>query len=264
MNVRLLKAILAALVGATAAGHVQAAEPEKSNLAILSEYAEDYKSDPTFNVATTFGVDIGGDFYTIMANPASDGNEASVIVRKGAPDLPVFYFTLKDADYLGKLYRQEFNPLTLMAKAFSSDVTPMDIEVQEGFQPPEDFGEMILQLTFHFWTRGNPELIPFGPEMTQVTHGSNAGIFYYQPGFRSGWFDIRPGDHVNEDERSRDNPFPSMFIMIHGEVTALVGDEEIVFKEGNAMFVPAGISHQFINEGEAPAFGFLFMFGDGA
>lgn len=260
----LLRGSLAAIVSVMGISLVQATETANSSLAMLSAYAEDYESDATFKEPVTFGVDIGGDFYTIIATPASDAQDASVTVSRGAPATPVFYYTLESADYLGKLYRGEFNPLTLMAKAFSSDVTPMDIETQEGFQPPDDFGSMILPLTFHFWTRGNPELIPFGSDMTQVTHGSNAGIFFYQPGFRSGWFDIRPGDHVNEDERSRDNPFPSMFIMIRGEVTALVGDEEIVFKEGNAMFVPAGVSHQFINDGDAPAFGFLFMFGEGA
>jgi len=52
--------------------------------------------------------------------------------------------------------------------------------------------------------------------------------------------------------------------MMDGEVTALVGDERTMFQENTMMFVPAGVSHQFINEGTEPAFGFLFMFGDGA
>jgi hypothetical protein len=30
------------------------------------------------------------------------------------------------------------------------------------------------------------------------------------------------------------------------------------------MFIPAGYSHDFINRVDAPAFGFLFMIGDGA
>jgi mannose-6-phosphate isomerase-like protein (cupin superfamily) len=140
----------------------------------------------------------------------------------------------------------------------------MDIDAMEGFAPPEDFGDTIIPFTFHFWTKGAPEIVPFSPEMTRRTHGTNAGVFYYQPGLRSGWFDVRPGEHVNENEKSRDNPFPSMFIMLEGELTAIVGGVETAFKAGNMMFVPAGVSHEFINNTGKPAFGFLFMFGDGA
>jgi len=186
------------------------------------------------------------------------------MVKKGKPKFPVFYYTFEDGDALTKLNAGGFNALTLMGKAFSSDVTPMDIEFQDGFHPPENFVAQLLPLTFHFWTKGKPEFIEFGADNTRMVHGTNMGVLYYQPGFRSGWFNILPGQHVNEDENSRTNPFPSMFILISGEVTALIDGEELVFREGNAMLAPAGVSHQFINNGDDPAFGFLFMFGDGA
>lgn len=249
-----------AACGALTAAHAG----EGNDIDILRGYAADFEKDAFLKAPVTFGVEVGEDFYTVEASPADGDKAANVTVNPGAPDAPVFYYTIESSDYLHKLKRGEFNALTLMAKAFSSDVTPMDIDMQEGFQPSEGFVGMVLPLTFHFWTKGKPELIPFGPNMTRETHGSNAGIFFYQPGFRSGWFDIRPGDHVNEDENSRTNPFPSMFIMISGEVTGVIDGEEMSFKAGNAMFVPAGVSHEFINKGDESAFGFLFMFGDGA
>lgn len=242
----------------------QATASDSTVLDVLQSYGDDYEVDVTFASNVTFGVAVGDDFYTVAATPKSDDADANVIVTKGESEFPVFYYTFENRDALEKLDDGGFNALTLMGKAFSSDVTPMDIEFQEGFEAPDNFVAKLLPLTFHFWTKGKPEFIKFGADNTRMVHGTNTGILYYQPGFRSGWFNILPGHHVNEDENSRSNPFPSMFILISGEVSALINDEEHVFSEGNAMLVPSGISHQFINNGDEPAFGFLFMFGDGA
>ena len=236
----------------------------REDLKLLREFTTDYAEDVTFKNAATFGIRIADDFYTVKAIPGSDRSAAVVSVKPGEPMEPTFYYTLEDSAHLRKLASGEFNALTLMAKAFSSDITPMDIEMQDGFQPPEGFMDTLLPLTFHFWTKGQPAIIPFGPDNTRKTHGTNAGIFYYQPGFRSGWFNIEPGDHVNEDKNSRSNPFPSMFILISGEVTARIDGTDSRFTKGNAMLIPAGVTHEFFNQGAEPAFGFLFMFGEGA
>lgn len=237
---------------------------ETTVLDVLQSYGDDYESDVTFVTEVTFGIEVGDDFYTVLAKPKSDLSGAQVTVTKTDPTSPVFYYTFKDGAALAKLGDGGFNALTLMGKAFSSDVTPMDIDFQDGFEPPDNFVAQLLPLTFHFWTKGKPEFVKFGVDNTRMVHGTNTGVLYYQPGFRSGWFNILPGHHVNEDENSRTNPFPSMFILISGEVTALVDGEELIFRAGNAMLAPAGVSHEFINNGDEPAFGFLFMFGDGA
>ena len=258
MIMRFLASFAVAAAVAPMSAMAAPADAASSDMSILSTYAEDYRHDPTFADAVMFGVKIADEFYTVDVTPEKS------TVKLGEPATPSFYFTIENSEYLQKLDKGEYAALTLMGKAFSTDVTPMDMDVMEGFQPDEDFGETILPFIFHFWTRGTPELVKFSADATRVVHGANLGVFYYQPGLRSGWFDIRPGQHVNEDEDSRTNPFPSMFVLIDGSVEALIGDEAFRFEGGNMMFVPAGVSHQFINRGDAPAFGFLFMFGDGA
>ncbi len=245
-------------VAASFAAGAEAA-PASSALSILKEYAADYAEDPTLTEPVVFGVRIGDDFYTVDAAPHGKAG-----VRKGAPKTPTFYFTIESEDYLEKLERGDFTALTLMGKAIETDVTPMDFAMMEGFEPPADFSATLLPLIFHFWTKGQPEIVRTAPEATRFVHGANLGVLYYQPGLRSAWFDIRPGQHVNEDPESRANPFPSLFIMVRGEATARIGGVDRPFREGEAMLVPAGVSHEFLNEGDQPAFGFLFMFGDGA
>lgn len=261
---RLWKGVSALVATAALIAPAAAAGATPGDLAILKSYAADFEKDPSLTAPVTFGVKVGDRFYTVDAAPADDKTPARVTVKKGAPKTPTFFFPIEDSAHLHKVYRGEVNALTSMAKAFETDDAPMDIDAMEGFQPADDFGATVIPFTFHFWTKGLPEIVPFGPEMTRRTHGANAGVFYYQPGLRSAWFDIRPGQHVNEDENSRDNPFPSMLIMTKGEVTAIVGGVETTFREGTMMFIPAGVSHEFINNSDKPAFGFLFMFGDGA
>ena len=255
---------LAACVSALAILTSPVSAGETGDLEILQSFADDFEKDSALTRASMFGVKVGSDFYTIDAMPADGEKPARVSVTAGEPASPTFYFTVEDSKWLGKVSRGDVNALTSMAKAFSSDYAPMDVETMDGFQPTEDFGEWIVPFIFHFWTKGFPEIVPYGPDMTRETHGTNAGVFYYQPGLRSGWFDVRPGQHVNADEKSRTNPFPSMFIMIEGDLTARINGVDRPFRNGEMMFIPAGVSHEFINRGKKPARGFLFMFGDGA
>ena len=258
MRVMTLTAFSVIMLGGFTAG---VAAAEDANQAILNEFAEDYVHDVTLKTARTFGVEIGDDFYTVSVDPEGDG---AWEVTQGAPADPTFYFTLQDERVLATLVSGEKNALTLMAKAFSSDVTPMDMEVQEGFEPDENFLSEVLSTAFHFWTMGKPEIVKFSPEATRFTHGANMGVFYYQPGFRSGWFSIDPGHHVNEDENSRTNPFPTLMILIEGSITARIDGSDMEFSAGEAMMIPPEVSHEFLNQSDASAFGFLFMFGDGA
>lgn len=229
---------------------------------ILQRFVEDYRSDPML-VETTFGVDVAGERYHVVSKMSESG-ETAVTLHDGFPEGETWYFTLDDMSVLHRLDGRTLNAGTAMAKAFSTDETPMDIANTEDFRPGEGFLNEILKVTFHFWNRGFPELIPFNDQVTRFTHGTDAVIFYYQPGFRSGWFSIKQGHHVNADPNSRTNPFPSLMVFTRGKGTALIGDEKVTVQEGQALFIPPEISHQFFNENEAPLQGVLLMFGEEA
>lgn len=247
------------LIAAAAALALAPAALADETTDILNRFVADYASDPYVTGDQSFGILVGDDWYTVTASPG----RASL--REGPPDVPTFYFTASP-DSLAAVDAGDRNALTQMAKAFESDVTPMDMEVMEGFQPGENFLAEVLGTAFHFWTRGQPEVIPFGRGMTRVTHGTNASIFYYQPGFRSGFFHIEPGHHVNEDVNSQTNPFPSMFIVMEGWANARINGVEMRVEAGNAYLIPAGQAHEFWLEADADqdATGILLMFGDGA
>jgi mannose-6-phosphate isomerase-like protein (cupin superfamily) len=232
-----------------------AAIAQDTTAEILDRFATDYLADATFSQDVSFGVEVDGDMWSVEL--AQD--DQSYTITHATPAEPTFYFTV-EADTLAKIDRAEMTALTAMGKAFSTDVTPMDIEMMEG----ADFDPFILTFTFHFWTRGTPEIINFREVDTRFIHGGNAALIYYQPGFRSGFGYLMPGQHANADPRSRTNPFPSMFIFTGGRATARLDGVDQEVSDGQIIFIPAGMSHEFLNPYDEPAEFLLFMFGEGA
>ena len=243
---------------------------EKSARDILDAYVADFRHDPAAQTEITFGVRVsgegGGDWQVVVAGKKAKGGEAfDVSLEDGFPDKPCVYYTI-DVPTLRKIDAGQLNALTAMAKAFSTDVTPMDIEATDGFVPPNEdfFTKEFVPFTFHFWTRGIPEIVPFAADLTRKTHGAHATIFYYEKGLRSAWGQIRKGDHVNADPRMQTNPFPSMLIVLTGKFDGRLDGKHVVLEKGQMVFIPPGMTHEFWNESDEPAEIVLLMFGEGA
>ena len=250
LNIRHIAASAAALLAVAAPAMAQ------DTGAILDRFAADYLQDFTFTESVEFGVLVDGDDWWTVS---MDHDAGSYTVTHAQPETPTLYFPAT-SEALGQVDRGEMTALTQMGKAFETDAAPMDIDLMEGAA----FDPAMLALTFHFWTRGNPEIINFGTLGTRTVHGANAGIFYYQPGFRSAFGYIMPGQHVNEDVNSRSNPFETLIIFLDGRATARLNGVDQDVHGGQAIMIPAGMTHEFLNPYEEPAQFLLFMFGDGA
>ncbi len=251
--------ILLALVSKT----VMLSSQNKTAQYILTQYADDYQKDVALTKDVVFGIQVDTAFWHVQAKAKTGNTTASVKLIKGKPKSPTYYFKT-DLETLNRIDKGEMNALTASAKAFSTDATPFDVETMRGFQPDENFVDDLFSVYFHFWTRGFPERIPFGLEYTRFTHGAQASIFYYQEGFRSAYFAIKKGQHANKDERSRRNPFPSLFVAVKGQCSMIIDGTTSLLSAGEAILIPADVSHQFYNDNDEPFEGFLFMFGEGA
>ena len=234
---------------------------------ILQSYVADFRHDPAAARPVTFGVRVtgkgGGDWHVVVAGKKPGAQEADVTLKTGLPDQPAAYYEL-DLATLCKMDDGETNALTAMGRAGPDDVTPMDLQIMPGFEGDASFWAFFAPFTFHFWTRGLPERVPFGGELSRVCHGANVVGFYYQSGFRSAWYQIEKGQHINKDPKDQTNPFPSMFIMIRGQAEARIGGKQLTFPASEMMLVPAGVTHEFWNPHDEPAEFIILMFGEGA
>lgn len=259
-----IPAVLMIVMSAAAPAQPKAARPVGE---ILKSFVEDFRSDPAAAAKTVFGISVKGaadpDWQVIVSGRKDAAGRFEAELRKGLPSGPAFVYTT-DAATLDKIGRGEMNALTAMGKARESDQAPMDITFTPGFQPSEDFLTAFLPLSFHFWTRGFPEVVPFGPSASREVHGANMVVLYYQKGLRSAWGQIRKGQRVNADPRDQVNPFPSMFIGLRGRAVVKVGGVEKALEQGQMVFIPPGTAHEAWNPYDEPAECIILMFGDGA
>jgi mannose-6-phosphate isomerase-like protein (cupin superfamily) len=234
---------------------------------ILRSFVEDFRSDPAAAEPITFGIRImgegGGEWHILVGGKKGGAGSFQVELGRGLPPNPSAFYTL-DLATLRKIESAEINALTAMGRARASDPAPMDIELMEGFEPEAEFFGRFIPFTFHFWTRGFPEIVSFGRPHSREVHGARMVVFYYQKGLRSAWALIEKGQHVNRDPKDQTNPFPTMIIGIRGKAVAKVGGREVTMQAGQMAFVPAGVSHEAWNPYDEPAEVIILMFGEGA
>lgn len=228
---------------------------------ILEAFVLDFKTDPAaLEKPVTFGIKVkdGGEWHVVV-----DG-KGGVELKKGMPATPSMFYAI-DYKTLLLIHQEKMSALTAMGRARMSDKTPMDFGFMDGYQPDSDFVNWAVKFTFHFWTRGMPEIVSFGKDtQSRLVHGAQAKVFYYEKGLRSGWYQIRKGQHVNADPKDQKNPFPTLIITISGAAKARINGKEIELKKESCLLIPAGVSHEFWNDREEPAECIIIMFGAGA
>ena len=260
-------ALFAVIMAFTVSAFGQTGPAEKEAEKILQSYVEDFRRDPAAAEPITFGVRVrregGGEWHVVVSGRKSSAGDWEVALRSGLPPEPVVLYWL-DLATLRKIDRGELNAMTAMAQARSSDPTPMGIEFMPGIQPDEAFFSRFIPFTFHFWTRGFPEIVPFGSTHTRHVHGADGVVFYYQKGLRSGWYQLTKGQHANKEPRDQTNVFPFLVVATRGSCMAKIGGKEFVLTAGQTLFVPPGVSHEWWNPNEEPFELVIVMFGEGA
>ncbi len=241
-------------------------ETKKEAERIIASFVNDYKNDRHATETRIVGIEIpevNGQWTISVTGKEIDKKKWEVILEDGLPNIKTYVYRI-EFETLKAINEGRINALTAQAKAFSSDYAPMDVYEINDYSPTEDEDSALNSFSFHFWTRGFPEVIPFRPDATRRAHGSGVTIFYYEKGLRTGWYNILPGERVREDAREQAMPFPMMGVMIKGTAKGIVDGESITVSEGNTVFIPANVHHKWWNESDTPVELILIMFGKGA
>lgn len=230
---------------------------------ILERYAEAWrgKQEMELRGATVLAFWVegdGGGEYHITLSPDGPGR-----LDEGTPDDYDFGFET-DIETLRRLDRGEWNALTAMGQARGPDPIPLIPKMPEGFEWTPEERAYVLPLLFHFWNREWPERVLFGEGTTREVHGANAAVLYYTEGLRSAWYQVKAGMHVNADPSDQTNEFDTLVIVTRGALMSRLGAVERLLSEGEAVFIPAGMTHEFWAEEGQYGEVVIVMFGEGA
>jgi mannose-6-phosphate isomerase-like protein (cupin superfamily) len=236
--------------------------------AALQRFVDDYRGDPMLRDAY-FGVQVGEDWWTVDSQRAGAGGAPEVTLAAGEPARPTWFFKIESADLLAQLDRGEVTFGTLAVKAQSSDYAPMDMDVMPGYladgqAPGSEFYETLTKVGFHFWYRGNPEVVPFARQAVRVAHGADVTALYYEPGLRLIHFSIKQGQHANKGEDDSEDPWRKVYVFTSGAGKAAMGDRTLDVRAGERIFIAPGQRNEVWNESPTPLEGFLIVFGEGA
>ncbi|MDC8004688.1 cupin domain-containing protein [Aureisphaera galaxeae] len=238
-------------------------ENRKASDIILS-YVEDYRNDRFAAEPILFGIEVPDQGkWTVQVTGKKKGDTWEVLLTDGLPQKPTFVYNI-EFETLQAIDQGIINALTAQGKAFAGDYTPMSVQNMDGFEPTAEADAKINPFSFHFWTRGFPEIIPFGEGTTRRAHGSNFTVFYYETGIRTAWYRIMPEERVRDDAREQAAPFPMIVVAIKGTTEGEVDGQRVSISEGNTIFIPANVMHKWWNETDEAAEAVLIMFGKGA
>lgn len=230
---------------------------------LLERFVLDFASDP-FARDMDFGFDVDGERWHMKVESVGDNLFKSSLIE-GFPDHPILYWEFSKATL--DRFTEGLNGETATARARAEDPVLLRTRATPDFPRytlNAELSAFIEQLRLHFWTTGIPEEFVLDGSVSVVSHGANVVGLVYQQGLRTMWYQVMPGQHVNEDPADQANPFDSLVIMSRGQLDAVIDGKPLLMREHRAYIIPAGMTHEFINKGDVPAEGILIMYGDGA
>lgn len=165
---------------------------------------------------------------------------------------------------LRRLDRGELNLWTALGRARMRDPAPVNMRFPPEFRWTAEARGLYLPLAFHFWNREWPETILFNGKVSRRVHGGNVVVFYYDRGLRTAWYQVKAGMHLNADPADQVNEFPTLVIVTRGSFSGRFNGVERRLREGEAVFIPAGMRHEFWAGPDEYGEFVIVMFGDRA
>lgn len=247
------------------------AESERVD-AILHEFVDDYRTDP-MALNTRFGIKLGQEWWSVEVRRKETASARGrltdhsfgphdIVLSRGAPARPTWYFEIASLDVLEKIASGEVNAGTAAMQSFGSDRVGVETRDMDGFASTAgDEGDMYIVLS-HFFTKGKPEITRFGRDNSLTTHGAQATSLHTMKGFRVMHFSIGPQEVVNDDPSLEFGQMPNLFIVTSGQATFYSDDGPIEVTKGMSIFIPQFVKHRIVNDGDEPLEGIVVLYGD--
>jgi mannose-6-phosphate isomerase-like protein (cupin superfamily) len=215
--------------------------------------------EPRQHVVLGFWItgETGGEFHVLLTE--ADGSQ----IEAGIPAVWDIGFEM-DIEVLRRIERGELNALTAMGQAVATDPAPLVARFGSAFGNRPNAGVLCRRVAFQFWSRDWPVVIPFNGHASRFVHGGNAVVLVYDEHFRSAWYQLVAGMHINSDPRQQANEYPQLLIVTRGEFSARFDGSERRLSEGQSVLIPPGMRHEFWAEADEYGEFVWIAFGDGS
>jgi mannose-6-phosphate isomerase-like protein (cupin superfamily) len=161
-------------------------------------------------------------------------------LHQGEHETPIMTLMMS-SETLGRIHRGEMTAFTAGGKGSGADVAPLEIQFGAAAGELRDPKGTLLGFLQHFFARERPERIALGESHSRVVHGAHAIPMYYASGFRSAWYLVKEGQHLNEPGDT--NPYPQAFVIISGRGRAKIGEYEVDVHAGESYYIPEDSDH---------------------
>jgi mannose-6-phosphate isomerase-like protein (cupin superfamily) len=227
-------AAVAVLVGSGGSGSVA---PAPAVGEILGEFATTYRGVAPTGVEFVVGIDVSPPGESWYVSVLAEGGAS---LKRGVHDAPAMIITMSQ-ETLTDIHRGGMTAFTAAAKASGADAAPLEVEFKAPAEHLVDPKGILLGFVQRFFVRHRPERIPLGERYSRVVHGAHAIPLYYASGFRSAWYRINDGQHLNEPGDT--NPFPQAFVIVAGRGRVKIGGVEVDVCAGESYYIPPGSDH---------------------
>ena len=204
---------------------------------MLQDFISSYSSAGSETTVVNIQLDITppGEIWYLALIP-----DGGVKLHSDSHTAPAATIKLSE-ETLTRIHEGNLTAFTAGAKASGDDEAPLEFEIHETAASLLDAKGTLLGFLQHFFTLSKPEKILLGEDYSRLLHGAHAIPLYYASGFRSAWYKINDGEHLNEPGDT--NPFPQAFVIISGHGRAKIGDSEVEIRAGESYYIPPGSDH---------------------
>jgi mannose-6-phosphate isomerase-like protein (cupin superfamily) len=170
----------------------------------------------------------------------STSEAGTLKLHRGVHGSPIMTLAMSQ-ETLARIHGGEMTAFTAGGKGSGADTALLEIEFGAAAGDLTSPKATTLGFLQHFFARERPERTPLGESHSRVVHGAHAIPLYYADGFRSAWYLVKDGQHLNEPGDT--NPYPQAFVIISGRGGAKIGETEVDVRASESYYIPPDSDH---------------------
>ncbi len=162
-------------------------------------------------------------------------------VIKGKNPLSKMVITANFETY-SRIFNGELNGMTAIGRASVHQSAPLDMWLENGMTLRKINWEKLYYTVTNFFNTHPHNKVLLGREHSRNVHGGNVVALYYSVGFRSAYYNMQPGETLNESGEK--DPFNQSFVIISGKGFAKIGNDTLTIAANEAYYIKPNIEHK--------------------